>query len=110
MYNDHCMLRSARLEKWPLLLALALAAMTAGHALELWLENLALFGDGRAAYAHIAQGPIVELSDVVHPKLGASIGAWVFAGITPFVRVGAVSDLGMFAELGLHIALPVLRR
>jgi hypothetical protein len=35
---------------------------------------------------------------------------WVFAGITPFARVGAVSDLGMFAELGVHIALPVLRR
>ncbi|HKW45476.1 MAG TPA: hypothetical protein VJN22_07450 [Candidatus Eremiobacteraceae bacterium] len=45
-----------------MLLAAALAAMTAGHALELWLENLALFGDGRAAYAHVAQGPIVELS------------------------------------------------
>jgi hypothetical protein len=55
-------------------------------------------------------GPIVELSDVVHPKLGASIGVWGFFGITPFARVGAVTDLGMFAELGVHIALPVLRR
>jgi hypothetical protein len=55
-------------------------------------------------------GPIVELSDVVHPKLGASIGVWGFVGITPFARVGAVTDLGMFAELGVHIALPVLRR
>ena len=55
-------------------------------------------------------GPIVELSDVVHPKLGASIGVWGFFGITPFARVGAVTDLGMFAELGVHIALPVVRR
>jgi hypothetical protein len=55
-------------------------------------------------------GPIIELSDVVHPKLGASIGVWGFVGITPFARVGAVTDLGMFAELGVHIALPVLRR
>ena len=55
-------------------------------------------------------GPILELSDVVHPKLGASIGIWGFVGITPFVRVGAVTDLGMFAELGVHLALPVLRR
>jgi hypothetical protein len=55
-------------------------------------------------------GPIVELSDVVHPKLGASIGVWGFVGITPFARVGAVTDLGMFAELGVHLALPVLRR
>ncbi len=55
-------------------------------------------------------GPILELSELAHPRLGASIGMWVFAGITPFARVGAVSNLGMFAELGVHIALPVLRR
>lgn len=55
-------------------------------------------------------GPLVELSELAHPKVGASIGVWGFAGITPFARVGAVSDLGMFAELGVHIALPVLRR
>jgi hypothetical protein len=55
-------------------------------------------------------GPIVELSEIAHPKLGASIGVWAFAGITPFVRVGAVAELGMFAELGIHFALPVLRR
>jgi hypothetical protein len=55
-------------------------------------------------------GPILELSELAHPRLGASIGVWGFAGITPFARVGAVSNLGMFAELGVHIALPVLRR
>jgi hypothetical protein len=50
------------LERWPLLLAFALAAMTAAHAFELALENSALFGDGRAAYTHFAQGPAVDLS------------------------------------------------
>jgi hypothetical protein len=55
-------------------------------------------------------GPMVELSDLARPKLGASIGVWGYVGIAPFVRVGAVSDLGMFAELGVHIALPVLHR
>jgi hypothetical protein len=55
-------------------------------------------------------GPILELSELAHPRLGASIGVWGFAGITPFARVGTVSNLGMFAELGVHIALPVLRR
>jgi len=55
-------------------------------------------------------GPILELSEIAHPRLGASVGVWGFAGITPFVRVGSVSQLGMFAELGIHIALPVLRR
>ena len=55
-------------------------------------------------------GPILEISELAHPRLGASIGVWGFAGITPFARVGAVANLGMFAELGVHIALPVLRR
>jgi hypothetical protein len=50
------------LERWPLLLAAALAAMTAAHALELALENSSLFGDGLAAYTHFAQGPIVDLA------------------------------------------------
>jgi hypothetical protein len=58
----------------------------------------------------ISLGPIVELSDLAHPRLGASFGVWGFAGITPFARLGAVADLGMFAEIGIHIALPILRR
>ncbi|HEX3761138.1 MAG TPA: hypothetical protein VHW23_20730 [Kofleriaceae bacterium] len=58
----------------------------------------------------ISLGPIVELSDVTHPRPGGSIGVWGFAGIAPFVRVGRVANLGMFAELGVHFALPVLRR
>jgi hypothetical protein len=58
----------------------------------------------------ISLGPIVELSDVTHPRLGGSIGVWGFAGIAPFARVGSVQNLGTFAELGVHIALPVLRR
>jgi hypothetical protein len=75
----------------------------------LWLDGLAgtrLLGRMMGA----SLGPILELSDLAHPRLGASIGVWGFAGITPFARVGAVSHLGMFAELGIHIALPVLRR
>lgn len=55
-------------------------------------------------------GPLVELSDLARPRFGASIGVWGYAGIAPFARLGGVSDLGMFAELGVHIALPVLHR
>jgi hypothetical protein len=58
----------------------------------------------------ISLGPMVELSDVTHPRPGASVGVWGFAGITPFARVGSIANLGMFAEVGVHIALPVLRR
>ena len=58
----------------------------------------------------VSLGPILEISDVTHPRLGGSVGVWGFAGITPFVRIGSVTNLGMFAEVGIHIALPVLRR
>lgn len=55
-------------------------------------------------------GPILELSELAHPRFGGSVGLWGFAGIAPFVRVGAVAELGMFAEIGIHVALPVLHR
>ena len=45
---------------WPIIGAFALAAMVSGHALELWLENLRILGDGRANYAHSLQTFAVE--------------------------------------------------
>lgn len=58
----------------------------------------------------LSAGPIVELSDFAHPRYGGSIGVWAFLGVTPFARLGTVQDLGMFGEVGLHIALPVFKR
>lgn len=75
----------------------------------MWLDGVVgtrVFGRMMGA----SLGPFVELSEIAHPRLGGSIGVWAYAGIAPFVRVGAVTDLGMFAELGVHIALPALRR
>ena len=74
-----------------------------------WVDGLL----GTRLFGHMlgaSLGPIVELSELSHPRPGASIGVWGFAGITPFARLGAVADHGMFAEIGVHIALPVLRR
>lgn len=58
----------------------------------------------------LSAGPIVELSDFAHPRAGGSVGLWAFVGVTPFVRVGIVDGLGSFAEIGVHLMLPVLRR
>jgi hypothetical protein len=55
-------------------------------------------------------GPILELGELNHPRVGGSVGMWAFLGVTPFVRAGVVQELGGFAEIGVHIALPVLRR
>jgi hypothetical protein len=75
----------------------------------IWLD--AMIGTrvaGRMIGASV--GPILELSDLAHPRAGGSVGVWTFIGVTPFARIGVVDELGAFGEIGLHIALPVLRR
>jgi len=47
---------------WALLSGAALVAMVIGHALELWFENLHVFGDARAAYVHQGQTLCIELA------------------------------------------------
>jgi hypothetical protein len=74
----------------------------------IWLDGLA--GTRIWKMVGISAGPILELNELVHPKLGGSVGLWTFVGVTPFVRAGAVQDLGGFVEIGVHIALPVIRR
>ncbi len=74
----------------------------------IWLDGLL----GTPLLGHMAglsAGPFVELSDIHHPRVGGSVGVWAFLGVTPYARVGAVEGLGTFAEIGLHIALPVIR-
>jgi len=99
-------------ERAPLALAginLGASRWTARDSGRMWVDGL--LGTrvlGRMMGASL--GPIVELSQLARPRIGASIGVWGFAGITPFARAGAITDLGIFAELGVHIALPVLRR
>ncbi len=73
----------------------------------IWLDGL--IGTRMGRMVGMSAGPILELSELAHPRLGGSLGFWAFVGVTPFVRAGMVSDLGGFVEIGLHIALPVLR-
>lgn len=75
----------------------------------LWLDGVVGTRLGGRMYGATA-GPILELSDLAHPRVGGSIGVWAFFGVMPFARVGAVGDLGTFVEIGLHLALPVYRR
>lgn len=75
----------------------------------IWAEALV----GTSILGHVAglsAGPLVELSDFAHPHVGGSIGLWAFAGVTPFLRIGTVDGTGNFAEIGIHIALPAIRR
>ena len=74
----------------------------------IWLD--ALVGTRLGRMVGMSAGPILELNELVHPKLGGSVGLWAFVGVTPFVRAGMVTDVGGFVEVGIHIALPVIRR
>lgn len=68
---------------------------------------------GTSVFGHpvgLSVGPILELSDFAHPRVGGSAGLWGFMGVTPFARIGVVETLGTFAEIGVHVALPVFRR
>jgi hypothetical protein len=87
---------------WPLLIAFALAAMASGHALELALENASVFGDGRAAYSHIAQGPaeffILGLTLVAIVALAVSLARSI--GPRQATSASIVPDFAALRRLG----------
>ena len=74
----------------------------------IWLDGL--IGTRLGRMMGLSAGPILELGELAHPRLGGSVGIWAFLGVTPYVRAGTVSEMGGFVEIGVHIALPVLRR
>jgi hypothetical protein len=73
----------------------------------IWLD--AVVGTRLGRMVGLTAGPILELDELSHPRFGASAGLWAFLGVTPYLRAGSVQNLGGFVEIGLHIALPVIR-
>lgn len=73
-----------------------------------WADALA--GTHLGRMVGVSAGALLELDDFAHPRIGASFGVWAFLGVTPFVRVGTAQELGGFVEIGVHLALPVIRR
>ncbi len=75
------------------------------------ISALALAGTRRGTGWMIgaSAGPLVELSPTARPKLGASAGLWIFAGVVPFLRLSTMEGRGAFFEAGVSLALPVVR-
>jgi hypothetical protein len=59
--------------------------------------------------AGLAIGPTVDLAELAHPEYGISARAWVFVGITPYVRVGVMADGSKYVDLGAQLSLPIAR-
>jgi hypothetical protein len=74
----------------------------------IWVDALAGTRLAGRIYG-VSAGPLVEFAEVQHPRYGGSVGVWAFFGVTPFVRIGTVQELGTFVDVGVHIALPVYR-
>jgi hypothetical protein len=64
---------------------------------------------GGRATAGLALGPTVDLARFRHPELGASAMAWLFVGITPYIRVGVLVDGTTYIDLGAQLGLPIAR-
>jgi hypothetical protein len=69
-------------------------------------EALAAFGSWKIG---VTGGPLIDLADLHHPRIGASAAIWCFAGVVPYLRVGVIEASGGFVEAGLEIPLPVWR-
>jgi hypothetical protein len=57
----------------------------------------------------LGAGPAVELDQIRKPRYGGQLTVWVFAGVVPYARVGALDPGGVFFDLGLRIAFPAVR-
>lgn len=73
---------------WVLITAAALAAMVAGHAVELWLESAHALGDNTAPYRHAAQSPATETAIVLFLLFAAACVYRVIAHVTRRERNG----------------------
>lgn len=57
----------------------------------------------------LSVGPTVEVDEVIPPRFGGHATIWLFVGVVPYLRVGAVETSGRFVELGVKLALPAIR-
>ena len=81
------------------------SARTGGRA---WLQLEAATNKLGPAVG-LGAGPTVELDEIEPPRVGAQAAIWLYAGVIPFVRAGAVQETGAFVEVGIRIPLPTLR-
>lgn len=93
---------------WPLIGAAALAAMVSGHALELWLEDLRVFGESRANYAHSMQVFILEVAAMLFVGVIAAISLRFLHATLTRSKQGLQAPAAWGAASGSDFVLPAL--
>jgi hypothetical protein len=80
-----------------------------GNAGRLWADFLAGYRTAFGAAFGLGIGVTTEVDEVIPARWGGHASLWVYAGVIPYIRVGAVDGRGAFVDVGLKITLPALR-
>lgn len=106
---------------------IAVGAMREASALAAWAAGVGVLAfserDGGRAFAEaavgtrwltgilvgVAGGPVVQFDEFRSPRVGGEVSLWAFAGVVPYLRVGALEKSGVFLDIGLRIPLPAGR-
>jgi hypothetical protein len=93
---------------WPALFGIALGGVVfdSEPGLRTWIEAEAAI-DRLPVKLGISAGFAAKWDRVDPPHLGAQATLWAFAGVVPYVRIGALDGLGSYFEVGLMIKVPV---
>ncbi len=75
----------------------------------LWLEGMVGTGRLLGVVVGVAAGPTLEVDEQIPPRVGVQGSLWLYAGVLPYLRVGAVRDAGSFVEIGVKVSLPAVR-
>ncbi len=79
------------------------------NAGRLWLEGMVGTRRLVGVVVGVAAGPTVEVDEQIPPRAGIQGSVWLYAGVLPYLRVGAVRNGGRFVEIGLKLSLPAVR-
>lgn len=74
-----------------------------------WLEAEIAVNDPLPFAIGLGFGPAAELGRSQPTHLGIQGTLWVFAGVLPYIRAGALEQTGGFVEIGILIKVPAIR-